>query len=300
MIPGDTLLQATHKAVDEAVLVAPFVKEEPLNTVLQGLSTGVRVCLFTRWRPEEVASGISDTGVLRRVRDEFGGRVYLVHHLHAKYYRFDDITLVGSANLTGRGLGWSDASNLELLLEVEARPEFEKHLFDVACEATDRLAALVNEAAKDYENLRIPDWLSSTSQKSDYSAFTNEWLPATRYPENLLMVCQKRDDLVTQAAYDDAVSDLDYLRLPSGLSEEDFFRICRAVLSGLPVIVETHRRIDRERRFGEMRSWVKHRYKVDDNTASRVWQTLFRWLLFFFGDRFGYKRPRHSEIIFPK
>ena len=48
---------------------------------------------------------------------ERGGSFKLHARLHAKYYRFDDRVLVGSANMTASGLGYRHRGNLEILCE---------------------------------------------------------------------------------------------------------------------------------------------------------------------------------------
>src|ERR1700761_8118340 len=116
---GDAVIKAGRAAEERAVLCAPFVKIGALEPVLGALAPAVDVLLFTRWRPEEVAAGVSDTAVLGLIEGR-GGRVFLCDSLHAKAFIFDDVALVGSANLTARALGWTAAPNLEVLIEVSA------------------------------------------------------------------------------------------------------------------------------------------------------------------------------------
>src|SRR5690348_16210342 len=104
--PGDQLLVLLGSAEAEALICAPFVKLHALSRLLDVIDSAARIELFTRWRPEEVAAGVSDTSVLAVVEDR-GGSVWLHDQLHAKVFRADGQVLVGSANVTGKALGWS-------------------------------------------------------------------------------------------------------------------------------------------------------------------------------------------------
>jgi phosphatidylserine/phosphatidylglycerophosphate/cardiolipin synthase-like enzyme len=116
---GNQLLEACRSARSTLTLCAPFVKGPVLKRVLDATAESVSVELFTRWRPEEVAAGVSDTVVLD-IAESRGGRVLLCDRVHAKFMRFDDRVLIGSANLTATALGWTALPNLELLIEVPA------------------------------------------------------------------------------------------------------------------------------------------------------------------------------------
>src|SRR5438477_11317897 len=102
---GDQLLQACGNARSRLTLCAPFVKASVFRRVLDVTPDSVVIELFTRWRPDEVAAGVSDTAVLALL-EKRGGSVMLCDRLHAKFVRFDDRTLLGSANLPATALGW--------------------------------------------------------------------------------------------------------------------------------------------------------------------------------------------------
>ena len=88
----------------EAVIAAPYIKENSLRRMLDQLPHLERLTCVTRWQAGDIAAGVSDTVVRDLVRS-LGGAFRLHPSLHAKYYRFDDGVLVGSANLTDAGLG---------------------------------------------------------------------------------------------------------------------------------------------------------------------------------------------------
>ena len=77
----------------------------------------------------------------------------MVHpHLHAKFYSNGRKTLVGSANLTSRGLGWRAPSNVELLVALPADfpglADWESALLNSAVEATEQLREQIRVQAE--------------------------------------------------------------------------------------------------------------------------------------------------------
>src|ERR1700758_8643 len=103
---GDALMDLAASSRCEFVMCAPFAKQAVVSRVMSVVPNDVEVALYTRWRPEEVAAGVSDTQGLPILRSR-GGVVYLHDRLHAKFYRNESQVLLGSANLTATALGWS-------------------------------------------------------------------------------------------------------------------------------------------------------------------------------------------------
>ena len=85
------LVNLVGAARHEVVLVAPFMKMQVVASVLEATPKQVRVSLFTRWNPEEVARGVSDLEVFDLVQGRPNTVLSLVNNLHAKLYIADDI-----------------------------------------------------------------------------------------------------------------------------------------------------------------------------------------------------------------
>lgn len=120
MTHGDQLRALCEAARGEIVLAAPFIKAATLSKLITAIQPGVKLRCITRWRPEEIAAGVSDLEVWPLLRDREHCTLLLRPDLHAKYYRIDDSCLVGSANLTATALGWAREPNLELLVALSA------------------------------------------------------------------------------------------------------------------------------------------------------------------------------------
>ena len=105
VLPGDGFLELIRTANDRVVIAAPYIKSPTLRRLLNAVPETVSECIcVTRWLPEDIASGVCDLEILDDIAGARGGRLLVHPHLHAKYYSNGRQTLVGSANLTARGL----------------------------------------------------------------------------------------------------------------------------------------------------------------------------------------------------
>lgn len=108
MMWGTELSNLCAEANKEVLLAAPFIKVSVLEKLMNKISPDVSLRCITRWFPEEIVAGVSDLEVWSLIQQRSNSSLWLRPDLHAKYYRADQRCLVGSANLTGKALGWSD------------------------------------------------------------------------------------------------------------------------------------------------------------------------------------------------
>ena len=111
--PGEVLSRLCAGA-QLLVVAAPYIKADALVRILADVSPTATLICVTRWNPHDLAVGASDTEC-RTIVTERGGSFRLHPSLHAKFYRFDDVVLIGSANVTSSAMGWSAQPNLEIL-----------------------------------------------------------------------------------------------------------------------------------------------------------------------------------------
>lgn len=298
---ADSLMTLCSGAHDELMLVAPYIKRSVLAQLFAATRPSVSVQVITRWLPQDIRAGVTDIEVWDVVQERPGSRLRLRQDLHAKYYRADNRCLVGSANLTAAALGLSAAPNLELLVGVEASSVeldgFEGRLLAGAVDVDDDLVRLTQEAV---DQLPIPDKVEEPIQiELSESMQLTTWIPSLRQPEDLFVAYQGRLDVLSNVAQRCAVADLSMLRVPSNLNESAFRTIVGATLLRMPVVAAVSRFITVPRRFGEVRDLLTQLLGSAD-TASREWQTLLRWLIFFLGNRFEYRRLHYSEVIAPR
>lgn len=285
----DLLLRHCSAAEQEVLLVAPFVKEHVARRLITAVPSGVTVGVVTRWRLDEIASGISDLDVWRVVaeRDARWGnaRMYLLPRLHAKVYRSDDRVLVGSANLTGQGLGLM-SPNLEILVEVSAADAR-------AQEVEDQVRAegrLVDEGMY----ARFLKLVEALPRSVDDEVQPGPWLPRFRRPSHL--VGAVFDGEYPGESRQAALSDLHALGVPADLPSHLMHSAIALAFSETQVVQDVLRWAVQTRRFGELREWVRA-YRPDLKDPTGPTQTLYRWIQAFLPDRFLAERANYSETL---
>ena len=291
---GDVLLELAASSQLEFVMCAPFAKQAVVSRIVSALPVGASVTLYTRWRPEEVAAGVSDTGVLEVIQAR-GGVVYLHDRLHAKFYRNENQVIVGSANLTGTALGWSTNPNIELLatVDLETVAQVEQQLLGQSIQATPELAAEVDTIAN---SLHKPAFVP-VGQMEEPAETVGLWLPKLRIPADLFLAYTRGLDTLTQRSAAAAAFDLEILDLPQGLNKEQFYLLVGHRLRQQPLVTSIDDYLERPRRFGDVRDKIEQLTGIGRDDASDVWQTVMRWLLEFLPDRYIRQVPRHSELF---
>ena len=261
----------------------------------------MRIRVVTRWLPQDIASGVCDLEIWNDVVARPETDLFVRTDLHAKFYRADADCLVGSANLTGAGLGLGDTPNLELLVPVTATTTgvdgFEDELFSGAVLVDEDLVAATKALVA-----MLPSFVAVELAETEDPATSavagglGEWLPHLRQPEDLFVAYAGDPDALSAMAYSTAKADLAVLRVPPGLDASTFRAFVGVVLLRSPLVHDLDDFISEPRRFGEVRDFLQARTTLEE-PADRVWQVLFRWLLLFLPDRYEYLRPRHSELI---
>ena len=211
---GNVLLEIVSRA-RHLVIAAPYIKMDALNTVLKDARSIISLVCVTRWRPEDLIVGASDTGCRTLVTKQKGS--FRLHpSLHAKYYRIDEVVLVGSANLTSSAMGWTLQPNLEILCRVD--DDFDAHRFERELLRDSREISDAEFAR--WEALVEMDERSN-SAISGAQPLLDAWRPATRDPGNLELAYQGRESEI--ASFDEqraARRDIQVLSIPPGLTND--------------------------------------------------------------------------------
>ena len=299
--PGSALLNLCQGTTQELVLAAPFMKIGVIEPLLLALSDDVRLTCITRWHLSDIVTGVSDLEIYGAVK-QHGGQLWLRQDLHAKYYRGDHVILLGSANLTAAGLGWTTKPNLELLVPVAPNVDEVAHFEEVALanavRVDDDLYQTMLAATRELGDLHSGAFVEPLPVMQSHATPLSLWIPSTRDPACLYPVYQdaESDDL-PPAVSEAGKQDLAVMRLPPGLPKNAFEKAVGVALLPLPVINLIDREVIVSQRFGTIRTLLQERLGLSQDEAARAWQTLIRWLRYFLPDRYEYSRPRHSEII---
>jgi hypothetical protein len=115
---ADWLYHAIGKVEGDVILASPYLSFEVCNRLAAAAGqSDSNWRLFTCLDPSAVANGYLSIEGLKLLT---GGRVRVSHvdRLHAKTFIVGDRGFLGSANLTGAGLGSSNAANVELGVDL--------------------------------------------------------------------------------------------------------------------------------------------------------------------------------------
>lgn len=286
-----------RRAEEKITLISPFVKIGALRRIVDEVREHVPMRLYTRWRPDEIAAGVSDVGAWHIIHERERSSMYLCHHLHAKCYLFDHEASVGSTNVTSRALGWHSTPNLELQVLVPASSApvvgLLQALRRTATPVDEEIAARFEAIAAEFTE-PDRDQACHPAQPS-----TGVWLPNTRHPADLYVAYIGRKDEVSRGGLSTIRADLDYLGIPPDLSPELFESAIVAVLAQHPFFLAIHEMSATSRRFGEYKHFVAQYLSKQgcDRDAADTWQTSLRWLLYFFSDQYEVVTPGYSEIL---
>lgn len=300
MIHGKKLLLCAAACRNSATLVAPFIKAQVLTSLLQSLDQRVELKIYTRWRADEVAAGVSDLEVFELIESRPAASLRLCDALHAKLYCFDDIVLLGSANLTNTALGWSRHPNIELLRRVKRSrfiTAFEKWLYEKSVPATSVIRDVIHKAAEELRRTNPLYWEASEAIAN--GSIPPSWLPRLRRPQLLWKRYSNPKVELTEAAADQFADDIVSVGAVSGLDREALIACVRAVLLQHPLVIEIDALVETPQRFGAIRTTVRSYLRTNgvDRDASEATQTLIRWLIHFFPDRYSLNTAHFSEIL---
>lgn len=311
----ETLLFKLQGAVHYVTLYSPYIKKEVVGRLISNVGSDVKIQMICSWKIEDLAKGVSDIEVYHLLKEE-GHHLFYCPSLHLKTYLFDDKHLLtGSANLTSKGLGICEDTNLETLVEVDPIPndyaiylkKILKNSFLITDKIYNQIAEIVSGFSEknDFDPTELKELEKNFREvimEKDY--FLISELPMTNSPKELYMeILNINDSSVVKpvVAHDIALYSL-------GQQEWDNAEAFESYLSGRffshPFIVKLCSFIDRPRRFGEFKEWVQthctnvpvpSRRELTENV-----QILYGWLKTLGKDKFEYSRPGHTEILEPK
>ena len=268
-------LVAHCSGAKRVTIAAPYIKAAVLRDLLSCLDNNVHIDCFTRWTPQDILAGTTDTAC-RNVVVAKGGKFYLHNRLHAKYYRFDEQALIGSANCTAPGLNYKQTGNLEILCRPDQsfdKDQFEKQLRAEARELSEEELAL---------------WLacpvnSPTANVIQGDVFTNtleDWKPLARFPEYLWLIYTNQEaKALNSAQMERAKADLQILRPPFDLSQEEFDRWIKTCLLAAPFVDS----VLKLQETNQEHAWMvlSNEWGLETSVAERARSTVQNWIRYF-------------------
>lgn len=293
------LIESAESARNQITLIAPFITLKAFEAIFQKITAAVHLNVVTRWNYMDLISGVSDPHIWDNISQRPNSALLLSPSLHAKYYRFDDMYSIGSANITQPGIQLGRSHNIELLQEQQRTSFSDSFEKNVLAQSTIASQDLFEEAARNFRKSReTPDIQRQQNDiKTDWSPST--WLPELRNPESLWAAYLGRTESMSSIELKHAVADLYICELPDGLTQSQFEASIKSVLSQMPMIAAINELLRSPQRFGAIRDLISTRFTDEglQRDPGEAWQAAMRWLLHFFPDTYARSVPRHSEIM---
>lgn len=279
-------------------IAAPFVKARTLQRALQAIPGAVPVTCVTRWRPEDIASGVCDLEIFNLLETRGNALLFVQPHLHAKFFAADNVCLIGSANLTHSALGWRHPSNMELLVELDADQHGLNQWWDGLLTRTIAATREMKDALADKAHA-----LKSTGAPLDR--------PESDPPDNVLDVfwapqCPRWSGLWEAYIGDDekmpastmrsAQADLLELCLPPGLNEANFKVALAAVIRGTDIFQKIEQLSTEGLTDGAGHILLQSLCGVPGKDAPRRWQQVKAWLSALYPEE--YRVETNQEVLF--
>jgi len=295
---GDILLEAAQTARVEACLIAPFVKLEVIERIFAKLSDNVRVNIVTRWIPVEIAAGVSDLEVFDAVSARSGAKLFLNNMLHAKLYRFDQNYRLGSANLTGKALGWRAPSNIEILRPADGQDDDLRSLEETLLSSSMQADARYRDEVQRQVDLLVQSGFDPRPLAAEMGGLPASWLPTCPSPEKVWDVYSDPENArrrMVESAFDAARADIACLQVGDGLSEIQFYRVMSGALNQMPLV----RMIEREAETGldaeKAAALIAGAGGAAPYATIEMWEILAAWLQYYFPDR--YRMEPMGEVL---
>ena len=294
---GERLLSILSRAQTNVRIAAPFIKSHSLERVLLAVPEGTKVTCVTRWRPEDIASGVCDLEIWDQLRERPGSN-FLVHpHLHAKFFAADDLCLVGSANLTHTALGWRTPSNLELLVELNTQKhgldQWWTELLASSIVATqDMKLALTKQA----ELLRLSGNPIARPEADPEDAESGPvWAPQCPRWSGLWEAYIGDEEKMPASAMRSAKDDLEVLAIPPGLNEAGFRGALTTIFRSSLIVQEIAQLANSGLTDVEAHNLLQSLCNISEKESPRRWQLLKGWLSDLYPDE--YRVETNHEVL---
>lgn len=301
----------------EVIIVSPYIKLRAAKWLLSLLPPYAQILVLTRANPVDCVLRATDIEALELLYQK-GANIYLDNSLHAKYFRFDSTVLIGSANLTNRGVYLLEAHNTELLVRVELTPEIldvEASLFDVPTRDTrsvlDDLRQAIEAISADPKQMAAADMLRQTSRPFDLvlsrPGAMDGW-PFRSTDPSALWLCYHGQGIgrfLSKRKLQDAMHDIELLDLPFGIESNELFnKVIGESLEALPIIGRLDKTFDKNSRPD--RPYLSYRTLAEKLGISREQclegkmspvNVFIRWVTYFLPTRFYETKPQQKSQL---
>lgn len=289
-----------------AYLFSPFINTQTLLHVL-GHRTGEPTVIVTSWRLDHLVFGASSLDCYDACKEN-GWTLYINDALHAKFYSTSlRSAWLGSANLTNKGLSYTDHPNIELLYYVPVLPTevriWAHRVIAKSRLVTDELYSWYKEVLKAQPEPPIIDHTAADRGNTTTAPFLISQLPASTSPHRLWMV--SNDPSLASEDWNEMAA-VEHDRALYGANPfvpyEDFLHELDGSFFAHPFVDAIVAQITSEGvRFGEIKEWIQNNCTDVPVPYRRELtphvQSLYQWLITLSPDRFEIIQPHITQII---
>ena len=275
---GERIRALFRNAKERVEIIAPFIKTQALESLLDVVPSEIQLRCVTRWLPGEIAAGVSDPEILDVLEERGNFTLTLVDNLHAKIFIADEKCLAGSSNVTLSGLGeTTNEVNVEVLVTSTIHdPGIASTLAEVA--QIERLATRMHaEAARRFADSFL------TEPSPDVSKLY--WFPRSRRPDRAYRLYSQPPDGYIVEADRLLLTDLAATNFQPGKTEEEFHHEIRSLLAEIPlaaaILSATE---DTDLTLSDALSQIEY-FAIDGFTPNDLWNAFVEWMAHFYYDQ---------------
>lgn len=291
----DSLQSSMKAAKQEVIVLSGFIKAEALKWLLDQCDSK-NVTVVSRWRKHDLVCGASDFECYE-ICKKAGVRFGVSQNLHGKVYNIDQKIFVGSANLTGRGMAFSNNYNDEFGVGFTAGESDKSKLNFYLNEVIWLNEELAESIRSELEETPVNKLVSELEWSITVKSLLLQ--PVKYLWMHELLFCQPKDLLSFDTNNEHQIHDFEILGLNfDNLNRENLAQQFKQTNAFRWLSNQIKR--NNSMRFGEISSHL-HNSILDDPLPYRrevkdLVSNLYAWFELL-SDEFEVSRPRHTQII---
>ena len=286
--------------------MSPFITKGVLSQVLP---KNISATIITSWKPDFIIKTPEAIDVYQECKERTDTALYLNSRLHAKLYARDltqknNSAIIGSANLTRKGVGLDSKPNYEVLSKLENlstkdRIYFQRILNNSTL-VTDEICQKHKEWIKENATsgqTKLEPILKHPPEKQ----YLVTDLPLTDSPSRLWDLKSSFVEF-NWWEEDSLIHDLSIFGGENATLKEQFFDEIREGFSKQAFLNEFLKNIDKEGMFfGRIKEWVQNSCQDVPKPKRReltiTVQALLKWITELYPKEYEVIRPKHSECL---
>ena len=245
------LTELIEFADTDIVIFSPYIKFKALSSLLKNHNSKVSITIITTWKPHDIAFGASDISVYPFCKDR-NFNFLINNKIHLKSILIDDMTkaYIGSANITGKGLGYAPSFNYEIgtltsQITIEDKIYFDRIIESSRC-VDDEYYRMIQEQCKNLDKPTIED--NFKEPKLNNSNFLITSLPMCDNVENFYSIYSEEDrDSLSEVEIRSEYHDRRLFDIKKKLNKHEFYKQLKTYKEFIG---------NDEKRFGEITHWL--------------------------------------------